>query len=318
MKFAVFYFRMEGGKILPITFDLQPNSLREKWIEQIRIKEQEEDAYLNLKITNKNVEDLPYLKNKLNSIVSHINKLYETDRLPFLEGDPSEIDQDKLNYLHEMFEEYGEESLDPEKFLSEEAHDTWLSLNEWIHITEIAMKTSPDMFPCYSCLCSIYPPYPGEPLDEGDKLFLDSEFAWGSLYLGYNTLGKDYSHAMCDDDVRVIQNDQVKIQTLYSTECWLNFSQTPYMYKSMEQDFYQWYLKQDEETRAMIPIHDRDKLALGRYHLGRVIIDETFTRFNPDLDAWRHDPELQKRWNIEVFSKIEEFIGIEIRDESDS
>ena len=180
------------------------------------------------------------------------------------------------------------------------------------------MKTSPDMFPCYSCLCSIYPPYPGEPLDEGDKLFLDSEFAWGSLYLGYNTLGKDYSHAMCDDDVRVIQNDQVKIQTLYSTECWLNFSQTPYMYKSMEQDFYQWYLKQDEETRAMIPIHDRDKLALGRYHLGRVIIDETFTRFNPDLDAWRHDPELQKRWNIEVFSKIEEFIGIEIRDESDS
>ena len=84
-------------------------------------KELEEDAYLNLKITNKNVEDLPYLKNKLNSIVSHINKLYETDRLPFLEGDPSDIDQDKLNYLHEMFEEYGEESLDPEKFLSEEA-----------------------------------------------------------------------------------------------------------------------------------------------------------------------------------------------------
>ena len=129
MKFAVFYFRMEGGKILPITFDLQSNSLREKWIEQIRIKEQEEDAYLNLKITNKNVEDLPYLKNKLNSIVSHINKLYETDRLPLLEGDPSEIDQDKLNHLHEMFEEYGEESLDPERFLSEEAHETWLSLN---------------------------------------------------------------------------------------------------------------------------------------------------------------------------------------------
>ena len=171
MKFAVFYFRMEGGKILPITFDLQPNSLREKWLEQIRIKEQEENAYLDLKITNKSIQDLPFLKEKLNSIVSHINKVYETDRLPLLEG---EIDQNKLNYLHELFEEYGEESLDPERFLSEEAHDTWLSLNEWIHITEIAMKTSPDMFPCYSCLCSIYPPYPGEPLDEGDKLFLDS------------------------------------------------------------------------------------------------------------------------------------------------
>ena len=314
MKFAVFYFRMEGGKILPITYHLQETPLREKWIEQIRIKEQEEDAYLDLKITNKSIQDLPFLKEKLNSIVSHINKVYETDRLPLLEG---EINQNKLNYLHELFEEYGEESLDPEKFISKEVHDIWLSLNDWIHITEIAMQTTLDKFPCFSCLCSIYPPYDGEPLDEGDKLFLDAEWMWGSLYLGYNTLGKDYSHAMWDNDVRVIKNDQIKIQTLYSTECWLCFGQTPYMGKNTERDFYQWYLEQDEETRAMIPIHDRDKLALGRYYLGRVIIDETFTRFNSDLERWRHDPELQKRWNIEVFSKIEEFIGIEIRDTDD-
>ena len=64
MKFAVFYFRMEGGKILPITYHLQETPLREKWIEQIRIKEQEEDAYLDLKITNKSIQDLPFLKDQ--------------------------------------------------------------------------------------------------------------------------------------------------------------------------------------------------------------------------------------------------------------
>ena len=82
MKFAVFYFRMEGGKILQLPLTCNQIVLEKSGLNKSN-QRAEEDAYLNLKITNKNVEDLPYLKNKLNSIVSHINKLYETDRLPF-------------------------------------------------------------------------------------------------------------------------------------------------------------------------------------------------------------------------------------------
>ena len=117
---------------------------------------------------------------------------------------------------------------------------------------------------------------------------------------------------MYDNDIRWILNDQVKIQTHYSTEVWLNFSETTWMYRDMERTFYHWYESLSQEVQEKIPIHDRNKLALGRYHLGRIIIDETFLNFHDDIDDWRTNTELQCRWNNEVFSKVEEFIGIEI------
>ena len=316
-KFVIFYFRLRSGKILPIKYWLQPNSIREKWISLVKEREELDEAYLDLKVINKNQDDLPFLRDKLNGISTKINKLYGKERLPLLEESVEHIDQDKLNYLHEMFEEYGEESMDPIRFHSEEAHNAWLSLNEWIHITEVAMVTSTEDFPCYSCLCSIYPPYPGEPLEPSDKMFLDTEFPWGSLYLGYNTLGKDYAAAMYDNDVRVITNGQIKIQTHYSTEIWANFSSSSENLKSMEVQFKNWYDSLDEETQNMIPIHDRDQLSLGRYYLGNVVLDETFLTYNPDKNAWRYDLELQKKWNNEVFSQGEELVGIEIEDENE-
>ena len=317
LKCAIFYFRLRDGTILPLKYELQPNSLREKWIQAVRMKEKDENSFLYASFSNKNENDLEYLKDLGNSIINDINtfdevkELYGDGRLPLLQGNADKaIDQKLMNELHEKFEEYGEYVSKNE--VSQENNDRWMDLNEWIHITEMAISISPTGFPPYSCLCSIHPAYIGEPLDELDKLFLDNEFPWGGLYLGYNTLGKDYAHAMYDNDTRLILNDQVKVQTHYSTEVWLNFSETTWMYRDMERTFYHWYESLSQDVQEKIPIHDRNKLALGRYHLGRIIIDETFLNFHNDIDAWRTDPELQCRWNNEVFSKVEEFIGIEI------
>ena len=78
-------------------------------------------------------------------------------------------------------------------------------------------------------------------------------------------------------------------------------------------------MKQDEETQNMIPIHDRDKLLLVDITLVESLLMKPLRHI---IQTWMHGDMIQncrKRWNIEVFSKIEEFIGIEIEDdESDS
>ena len=132
-------------------------------------------SFLYASFSNKNENDLEYLKDLGNSIINDINtfdevkELYGDGRLPLLGGNPSEIDQKLMNELHEKFEEYGKYVSRNE--VSQENNDRWMSLNEWIHITEMAMSTSPKVFPHYSCLCSIYPCIYWRTIDEKDKLF---------------------------------------------------------------------------------------------------------------------------------------------------
>jgi hypothetical protein len=324
-----FYFKLRTGKELILTYSLQPNSLRDRWIQQVKTRNQEPNSYCDLKIANKTFQDAPYLIEKLNSIVLNINKYYDKQLPIFTNAD--EINRDTLNHLHEEFELYGERHQtliveqqyhnnvidgNPEQWpgvkFNPKFHELWMQLNQWIHITETAWGIVDDNFPNFSCLVHIYPPVPGEPLTEIDKLFLDTNFEWGCLYLGYNTLGKDYSHTAQDDDVRVITNNQIKVQSLFSTEVWLNFPQPSYHHKTQELAFWNWYSSQSQEVKELIPIDNINKLALGRYYMGQLIFDETFLNYHNDINDWLYDAELKSRWNREVFSLIESAIKIEI------
>jgi hypothetical protein len=149
-------------------------------------------------------------------------------------------------------------------------------------------------------------------LEERDKLFLSTEFCWGQLYLGYNTLGKDYLSVSLDNEVRSIINNQVKVQEFYSSEVWLCFQGIPYLHKSMETQFYQWYETLDQEAQELIPIENLNSLALGRYHLGRIMVNQDLLQFHPVEEDWYFDIRLQKRWNTEVFSKITSILDMEI------
>lgn len=312
-KGVKYTFELEDGKLLQLVYWLQPNSLREKWLNEVKTYLAKDNTYLNLKISNKNCLHLNELKEKINSIVKNINDAYKYDILIPLDG-TGDISREKLNNLHEKFEEYGEESdyNTGSLYLGEDIHNCWLDLNEWIHITETAMETGEDDFPNYSALVTVYPPYPGRKLEEKDKLFLNTEFSWGQLYLGYNTLGKDYVSAFLDNDVRVITNRQVKIQERYSSEVWLCFGQNSYSSKDLEMGFYKWYETIEQEAQELIPIGNLNKLALGRYYLGHILINEDLLKFHPVEKDWYSNVDLQKRWNNEVFSKIKNVIDIEL------
>ena len=311
-----FTFELENGQSLQLEYCLQPNSLREKWISEVKSYLKEPNTYLNLKISNKNYLHLDELKEKINSIVNEINTAYEYEILVPLNR-TKDINRTKLNNLHEKFEEYGEYGAGDGGgpwYRGQRVHDLWLDLNEWIHITETAMETNSEDYPNYSALVTVYPPYPGKKLEEKDKLFLTTDFSWGHLYLGYNTLGKDYMHVTFDDDVRVITNDQVKVQNMYSSEAWLCFQEKQYFLNETQSQFYRWHKTLKKETQEMIPIENLNKLALGRYYLGCISINEDLLKFHPIQQDWYSNADLQKRWNNEVFSKIKSVTRIEIHE----
>lgn len=344
MIIAQFRFELEDSSPLILTYNLQDNSLTPKWIDvvnkrKLEIKQSSLKKFLTgnsfptepleLKIQNKTADDLPKLMKKLNEIISNINKYYDQP-LPLFTN-LTEVDHDILNYLHSEFENYGERHAmisaegyrnqkgDPNQYpgieFKNSFHQLWLDLNQWIHITESAIDS--EEFPKFSCLIQ-YTPFEekGAPITEEDKLFLSNTPAWGGLYLGYNTLGKDYVHTYFDNDQRVIANDQIKVQKYLSSEVWLNFTREsihqPH-HHSPNLDFWQWYKSLSLDLQAKVPIHSLNDLALGRYYLGTISFDQTFLDFHPVYEDWL-DPgsDLRTRWNREVFSKIVNVTGIKI------
>jgi len=303
-----FTFKLKDDNFLQLDYLLQPNSLREKWLNEIKTYQRKGKISFNLNISNKNYSNLDELVEKLNSIIKKLNDAYESKILPSIDG-KDYVNQTILNNLHEKFEEYGENKF---AYLGEPVHHLWLQLNEWIHITEVAIETTEDTFPQYGAVVTAYPPYPGRKLEEIDKLFLSTDFSWGHLYLGYNTLGKDYMSAVCDNDVRVITNNQIKIQEMYSSEVWLCFFSKNYMQKMTEMNFYRWYESLDQETQELIPIENLNTLSLGRYYLGHIIINKDLLEFHPIDEDWLTNQNIQKQWNNEVFSKVKSVIDIKI------
>lgn len=309
-KGATFTFELENGDPLRLSYMLQPNSLREKWINEIKTHKSKNNSWLNLKISNKDRSHLNELTEKLNCIIGDLNRGYDFQILPTLNG-VQNIERETLNHLHEIFEEYGANNL---LYRGEVIHNLWLDLNEWIHITEVAMETTNDVFPQYSALVTVYPPYPGRKLEEKDKLFLSTDFSWGQLYLGYNTLGKDYLSVSQDDDVRVVTNNQVKVQEMYSSEVWLCFQGISNHQKLIEMEFYKWYETTIQEAQELIPIENLNTLGLGRYYLGNILINKDLLKFHPIEEDWYFNRNLQKKWNNEVFSKVVSVKNIQIHE----
>lgn len=325
---ARFYFELVDGSPLVLTYQLQNNSIAPRWAKQVRERNAEADTYLDLKIANKTIDDIEELMLTLNKIVTDLNSYYDK-QLPLFTN-TKEICRDTLNYLHEEFEIYGarhaeqtykDPTVDPNVWpgtkFKPDFHWKWMKLNEVIHITESAMSNdNSELFPSFSCLTHIYPPVIGELIEPADKLFLDTDFNWGELYLGYNTLGKDYQHTFEDNDVRVITNNQIKVQQYFSTECWLNFGGPTRENRKFESLFWNWWKNLDAETQKLVPIDNLNELSLGKYFLGHIEYDDTFLKFHPNEDDWiMGDIRLQKRWNLAVFSKIRLIEKIEIIDE---
>ncbi len=100
----------------------------------------------------------------------------------------------------------------------------------------------------------------------------------------------------------------------------MNFG--PDLKTNINKEFYKWYTTLPNKIQNKIPIDNLNKLSLGRYNLGKIIIDENFLSIEPDAKKWllptgsvysiMGKDDCKTKWNREVFAKIVDIKQIEI------
>jgi hypothetical protein len=313
----------KDGTTLPLHYALySDNPVVDRWIEMTK-QSLQNNMEIKARVTNNEFNNIGYLMEQINEVLVFINQNYDKELPTFT--DFNELDSAILNYLHEEFEVYGDRItlLQEENRWSFELHEKFLSLNEFIHMIETAIHSLEHKFPNFSCLYDFLPAGLHEPVTEVDKLFLEDRFEWGGLYCGYNTLGKDYLSIAPENDWEVIYRDEVRPQIRFAPETWMNFG--PDMTNTIRESFYKWYTTLSPEVQAKVPIDDMHKLSLGRYKLGRLILDDSIKQIEPDIEKWfvpagpsvawaLGNDSCKAKWNREIFTQLNGIQKIEIFD----
>ena len=298
-----------------IPFTVFDTSLGSRWAGLV-IKNQKflSGKRLHSTFSNYTLKDLDYILESLNTISKKINREY--DRLLPIFSDTTVLDKTVLNNLHEEFEFYGTrvDDLSLRLDFSVKLHNSFLLLNELIHIAEDLINSNNKEIrpvPTMSVLMDYYPQTEFYDIEEIDKLHLKTDFRWGGIYLGYNTLGKDWLKVAHDNDLEVIERDMVKPQSRFSAETWINFGSDDWLNHNVG-EFEKWYRTLPPELTIKVPIDDLNKLSLGRFNIGHVEINESyFLKYHDNLNDWlTPNHPIKKKWNEEVFSTFRKIIKI--------
>jgi hypothetical protein len=308
--YVIFLDKNNNKHRIPIT--IFESRIGRKWQELVKKNQNNfSDKKLHTSISNYTLKDLDRIHKILNDIIIKINQVY-THQLPIF-TDPTFLDKDILNKLHEEFEIYGTQvdSLSKLPEFSYELHDNFLLLNEMIHICEDALVSSSRPIPTMGVISDYYPQSEFSDIEEIDKLYLKSDFRWGEIYLGYNTLGKDWLKVYHDNDIEVIEREMVKPQTRFSAEVWMNFGSDDYLNYNIGQ-FEKWYFNLSDQLQIKVPINSLNKLSLGRFHIGHIEINKDyFLQYHNNRSDWLSpNHQIKKKWNEEVFSTFREIIKI--------
>jgi hypothetical protein len=293
---AVFEMMDKNRTPYALTFNLYNSSLAKRWqamVEQnVQAQHEIYASFINL-----TYDRLPEVLEELNEMVAIINRNYDKKLPEFISTEI--LDQQILNDLHEEYEVYGGRI---DQFESKKLHASFLRLNELIHACEEMTATKDKKFIPMSALIDYYPQGIHEPLKDQDKVYLTTDFNWGKLYLGYNTLGKDWLEVQRHNDLDVILRNQVRKQERFAAECWLNFTQDDTCKWNATQ-FEKWYDKLSPEIQAQVPVDDMSALALGRYEIGTLEITENFLEYHNNKSDWLvPEHPIKAKWNKEVFS----------------
>lgn len=296
-----------------INFYVFNSSLAKRWIEITRKNQAIPEKHIAERFSNVGHAQRNDVRKKLTECIISINEIYD-EQLP-LYADIEALGTPELNYLHEQFERYGDryEELMKEKIhWTPTLHEDFLRLNELIHLHEDVNISATQKFPLMSMLYDYYPQELHSPILELDKIWLTSQFRWGDVYLGYNTLGKDWIKVMMDNDLEVVEREQVRPQQRFAAETWINFGPHDNGWFSLLK-FEKWIETLPEDLRKKIPLDDLNALSLGRYRIGQIIIDDYFLKYNSDPIQWQlPDSNAKKDWNNNVFSTFVKLVDVRI------
>lgn len=315
------HFKDIKDEILTINYNIFNTDIAKRWSRVVEYNKKQ-NRKIKSRIQSTTIEDEAHLKEKLNLCIHTINEVYDK-KLPIC--DNLNIDEKILNYLHEEFEKYGDRKI--ENAILDEA---FLLLNNLIHeyedLNDLKIhKRFPNMMGLFNYF-PVNQPYgwiPIQPpegnnekyyLTKSDYLYMTTQFRWGGLYLGYNTLGKDYFAVGKNNDIEVLERDQVRPQKLFSSEFYTIFSSESYDSPHSLIVWDKWYKSLSKELREKVPIESRVDLGLGRIWLGQIDLHSLPFRekIEKNFDYWNTpNSEARSKWNTEVFKKIKSLVDLE-------
>jgi len=212
----------------------------------------------------------------LEELVILANELLKQVNLPLLS---TSVTQEELNKLHNLF-------------VQAEINEVWSKLNTTVHMIECKLKS---LFPDCQATFNFYadPNDKKYPIKEEYKLFLTPDKKWGSLLLGYDTLGKDYLDIASDgDDLTDLAN-----QEFITSETLLTFDGDYSFDHNTVCQFYKWAKK----SNLNIPLNNLNELMLGRFALGNIIITDVFLDYHPIIGDWyMNNNKCRLLWNKHV------------------
>jgi hypothetical protein len=306
-------FLDDRGKKHELNFALYDTDLVKRWVEITKKNQQTPESYISAQFTNISYGEISKVRTRLTDCLNRINSVYD-EPLPLYE-EIVELTTPELNYLHEEFERYGdrfEDLIHTTNWWSQELHEDFLKLNELIHLHEDLLFIKQGDFPNMAVLYDYYPQGLHLPILGRDRLWLTSKLQWGEVYLGYNTLGKDWFKVVFDEDLEVIERDQVRPQERFAAETWINFGPDSGGVYEIEQ-LEKFYSKLPEELQKKVPIDDLNKLAFGRFKLGKIIIDDYFvSRYGGTFEDYNiTSGDAKRHWSENVFNTFVELKEIQ-------
>jgi hypothetical protein len=285
-----------------LKYKIYDTRLAKKWLAVIRENQSDLEKYIHTAFYNATGKNIPTIHKDLTDKILKINKEYD---IPLPVFGISKINGDNLNKLHSMFEHYGDRipELKASNRYTKELNSYFLDLNELIHIYELALGNQNRNFPTMALTMDYYPQTIFRNIEPLDKLSVKNRYDWGQLFLGYNTLGKDWLTVCCDNDLDLVMRETVKPQKRFAAETWFSFSELEYSELSPIAYFENWYHSLPAELKLKVPIENVSDLVLGKFLIGEIIIDDYFLNFDPDMTNWIiPNSESKKKWNNDVFS----------------
>lgn len=304
MRLLKYNIKDKYDKLHILEYYLYPSSLADRWFNLTKSQEQSKITYNFNNHLSDNIRDLSAV---LKRTCQLINQIYDKP-IPIY----NEFNHTNLNELHQKFEEWGDEYENKGGMWTQELSDLMMTLNDYIHKTEDVLDdTYPHAWIAMGLLVDLLPTGKHLPITEEDKFFLDSDYQWGDLYLGYNTLGKDWTEVMLNNDLEVVERGMVKPQRRFATETWCNFG--PDMSaQTLYRQFVDWYKELPEDVKVKVPFNNLNELTLGRFQIGEINVNEELLGYHDNEYDWKamHHP-IKLQWNKEVFSTFRSVESIE-------
>lgn len=295
-----------------LCYTIYKTRLADRWLEILEQNQLCHDKYIHTALYNSNGTDFESLYAQLVATISQINEEYDI-LLPVFSK--SNIDTAYLNLLHSMFEQWGDRipELEAKNTHTKTLQNNFYNLNELIHMCEHALRNSHSRFPVMSATFDYYPQTIFAPIEPLDLLSVTDQYDWGQLYLGYNTLGKDWLSTCGDNDTDLLSRDAVRPQIRFAAESWLYFGSAQENPASTASRFESWYYSLPTELQSKVPINDLSAMVLGRFLIGEVIINDYFLKYELERSRWKiPNSSCKKQWNNNVFSTFKKITRIRI------